>query len=326
MRFGFQTIILLTIALISASCSTTRVLQDGEYRLTRNKIRIVNDKEFNPNQLNKYLKQNEGLGWSPFIYVYNWNNGSDNGWDKFIRKIGKAPVVYDAEQVDNSIINIEDHLEYIGYYGSEVTSEIKVRKKKVTVSYNVTLGKRFPISEIKLILPSQGEFCNAFMADTSRMGLRNGDYLAEQTLETISDSLASSMRNKGFYNFSKNNFFFEADTFSIPGRALLEMKINEYTRNESPKEARPIRRFYIDDVTFSIPKTLKIKEKTLKSLNTIRPGAAYSEDMINSTYSRLSALRVFSSVNISMTPKDTNLIDCSIALTQSKLQGFKVNL
>ena len=121
MRSGFHIIIMLTIVMISASCSTTRVLQDGEYRLTKNRIRIENDKEFDPNQLNKYLKQNEGLGWSPFLYVYNWSNGSGSGWDRFIQKIGKPPVVYDAEQVDNSIANIEDHLEYIGYYGSDVT-------------------------------------------------------------------------------------------------------------------------------------------------------------------------------------------------------------
>ena len=40
----------------------------------------------------------------------------------------------------------------------------------------------------------------------------------------------------------------------------------------------------------------------------------------------MSALKVFSSVNIGMTPKDTNLIDCSISLAQSKLQGVKLNL
>lgn len=312
--------------MISVSCSTTRVLQDGEYRLARNRIIIENDKEFNPNQLNKYLKQNEGLGWSPFLYVYNWGNGTGNSWDRFTEKIGKAPVVYDAEQVDNSIANIEDHLEYLGYYGSTVDSEIKVKKKKVTVSYNVTLGKTYPIRDINIVLPQRGEFREAFLADTAGMSLRDGDFLAEESLESVSESLASSLRNKGFYDFSKNHFFFEADTFSFPGTALLEMKVNEYTRNESPADARPIRIFYIDDVKFSYPKTLRIKEKTLRALNTITPGERYSEDMINSTYSRLSALRVFSSVNISMTPKDTNLIDCSISLAQSRLQGFKVNL
>lgn len=326
MRSGLRFIFLLTVIMMSASCSTTRILQDGEYRLRKNKITIVNDKEFNPNQLNKYLKQNDNLGWSPFLYVYNWSNGKGGGWDKFVEKIGKAPVVYDPEQVDNSISNIENHLEYLGYYGSDVQSEISVRKKMVNVTYNVTLGRRFQIKDITLVLPERGEFREAFLSDTSAMGVRAGDFLAEQSLETESETLAASMRNKGFYDFSKNHFFFEADTLTDPGYALLEMKVEEYTRNETPKDAGPIRRFFIDDVTFSYPKTLKIKQKILRDLNTIIPGEVYSEDMVNSTYSRLSALRVFSSVNIGMTPKDTNLIDCSISLTQSKLQGFKVNL
>ena len=326
MKKGFRIISLLTVFLLSISCSTTRVLQDDQYRLARNKIKVENDKEFNSNQLNKYLKQNKGLGWSPFLYVYNWTNGNGGAWDRFVQKIGKAPVVYSPEQVDNSISNIKDHLEYIGYYGSDVRSEIKVNKRKVTVIYNVSLGKRYPIKEIALKLPKRGEFTEAFLADTSLFTIKTSDFLSEQSLEAETESLASIMRNKGFYDFSKNNFFFEADTVSDPSSALLTMLVNEYTRNESSKDADPIRKFYIDNVTFSYPKTLKIKETVLRNLNTVIPGKVYSEDMVNLTYSRLSALRVFSSVNIGMTPKDTNLIDCSISLAQSKLQGLKLNL
>ena len=320
------TISFLALLFMSLSCSTTRALQDDQYRLARNKVKVENDKEFNPIQLNKYLKQNKGLGWSPFLYVYNWTNGNGGTWDKFIQKIGKAPVVYSPELVDNSITNIKDHLEYIGYYGSDVRSEIQVKKKTVTVIYNVTLGKRYPIDDIIIRLPERGEFRNEFLADSSSMSLKVGDYLSEQSLEAETVSLATMMRNKGFYDFSKNNFFFEADTISRPGAALLTMQVNEYTRNESSKGASPLRRFYIDKVTFSYPKSLKINEDILRDLNTVMPGEAYSEDMVNRTYSRLSALRVFSSVNIGMTPKDTNLIDCSITLAQSKLQGIKLNL
>ena len=326
MKSIFRIIYILALILMSVSCSTTRVLQDGEYRLTKNKIKIENDKEFNPNRLNKYLKQNENLGWSPFLYVYNWTNGQGKGWDRLVQKIGKAPVVYDPEQVESSISNITNHLEYLGFYGSKVESEIKVNKKKVSVTYNVSLGKPYTIKDIRILLPERGEFREAFLADTAAMSVRKGDFLAEQSLEEETEAIAASLRNKGFYTFSKNHFFFEADTFSIPGYALLEMKVNEYTRNETPKDAQPIRKFYIDNVTFSYPKTLKIREKILRDLNTVIPGKVYSEDMVNHTYSRLSALRVFSSVNIGMTTKDTNLVDCSISLAQSKLQGFKINL
>ena len=76
----------------------------------------------------------------------------------------------------------------------------------------------------------------------------------------------------------------------------------------------------------SLPKSLRIRENILTNLNTIIPGSLYSEQAVSSTYSRLSSLNVFSSVNIEMNQSDTNKVDCSINLTQSKLQGFKLNL
>lgn len=312
------------------SCSTTKVLQDNEYRLAKNEIEILNDKHFNPNQLQAYLKQKPNsyfiFGWNPFLNVYNWQNGKGKGWDKFVTKIGVAPVVYEAEQVDNSILNLENRLEYLGYFDSKVESRISVKRKKVNVTYEVTLGKRYPIKQLSITLPEGGEFSEAFLKDTSAMTVKVGDYLSESALEAETERSSADMRNKGFYTFNKNYYFFEADTLTCPDSALLHLTVHEYTRNETAKEAEPIRKFYFNDVSITYPKTLKIKDKVLKELNTIIPGAPYSSDIVNQTYSRLASLRVFNSVNIGMTKTDTNLVDCSISLSQSKLQGFKVNL
>ena len=140
---GFYKILILIAASASIlSCSTTRALQDDEYRLAKNRIEIENSKDFNPNLLSPYLKQKH-RGWTPFLYVYNWTNGKGKGWDRFVQKIGVAPVVYDPDMVDSSIENMTSHLEYLGYYGSKITSEIGVRKRRVDVTYNVTLGTRF---------------------------------------------------------------------------------------------------------------------------------------------------------------------------------------
>lgn len=323
MKSGSSVIFVAFALLLLSSCSTTRVLKEDQYRLQKNRIEITNDKKFNPSQLNKYLKQNESLGWSPFLYVYNWSNGKGGAWDRFVHKIGKAPVIYDPELVETSVENIENHLEYIGYYDSSVNAEIHTNGKKVNVKYNVTLGKRFPIMDIRLHLPEHGEFKDAFLADTSNMGIRKGDFLAESTLEAETVRSSGILRNQGFYDFSKNNYFFEADTLSVPGHAILDLTINEYTRNESPKEAEPIRRFYINDVTIQYPKGLSIKENVLLNFNTIVPGDLYDEDAVNNTYSRLSALDVFSSVNIGMDRADTNKVNCEINLIPSKLQGVK---
>ena len=325
---GILSVILLVMAVVS--CSTTRVLQEDQYRLADNNIQVTNDKKFNTASLTPYIKQKPNpsvmFGWNPFLSVYNWSNGKGKGWDRFVQRIGQAPVIYDADLVESSIENIENHLEYQGYYGSSVEADIKVKKKKVSVSYDVTLGKRYPISSIEYVLPQRGEFRNAFLKDTSSLSLRVGDYLSEASLETESELSGSAMRNEGFFDFSKNNFFFEADTLSVPDVAALKVTINEYTRNENPRDASPIRRFYIDKVDISYPENLNIREKVLRELTTIYPGQVYSEDVVNNTYSRLSSLKIFSTVNIGMTPKDTNLVDCSITLSQSKLQGVQVNL
>ena len=327
---GFGRLISTGLALLAAiSCSTTRVLQDGEYRLARNNVEVVNDNKFNINEIEPYLKQKANsyfiFGWNPFLNVYNWQTGKGNGWDRFVQKIGVAPVVYDPELVESSIENVTNHLEYLGYYGSTVTAGIDVRRKTVKVNYEVKLGKRYPINEIVFDLP-EGEIAADFLADTSNMTVKTGDFLSEDALEAESERMSRHLRDCGFYGFTSNYFSYLADTLTVPGAASLEVSINEYTRNETEKDARPYRKFRINDVSITYPKSLKIRENVLRRLNTIRPGDIYSETDINTTYSRMSSLRMFNGINIGMTQVDSSLVDCTIDLSQSKLQGFKINL
>ena len=319
---------MIAAAVISFSCSTTRVLQEGEYRLQKNTLEVTNDRKFNARSLEPYIKQSPNptfLGWNPFLNVYNWSDGKGKGWDKFVRKIGVEPVVYDPDLVESSIENISNHLEYLGYYHSGVSSEIKVKKKRVKVNYIITLGKRFHIKDVNFTLPD-GEIRDEFLKDTASVTIRPGSWLSEASLDAESDRSSRYLRNQGFYGFSKNYYFFEADTLFHPDSATLEMSIRNYTRNESPRDARPLRKFYIGDVNITYPKSLKIRGSILTNLNTIIPGSLYSEQNVNSTYSRLSSLNMFSSVNIEMNQADSNIVDCNINLTQSKLQGFKLNL
>ena len=330
MRVALRIFLFASIILAALSCSTTRVLEDGQYRLAKNKINIENSKTFNPAVLEPYLKQKPNsyfiFGWNPFLNLYNWSNGKGGGWDRFVQKLGVAPVVYDPDMVDSSIENLKNHLSYLGYYNSYVSSSIAVTKKRVKVTYNVTLGKQYPISKITYTLPDNKEFAESFLKDTTNLSVKPGDYLSESSLQAETERSSQVLRNQGYYSFNKNYYFFEADTLTIPGSALLNLTVNEYTRNETPKDAQPIRKFYINDVKISYPNTLKFRDNILRELTTITPGDVYSADEINRTYSRLTALKVFSSVNIGMTPVDTDLVDCSISMAQSKLQGFKFNL
>ena len=293
-------------------------------------IKALASKKFDPSSLNQYIKQQPNstlFGWNPFMSIYNWADpDKETGMAKFLRKIGTAPVVYSPFAVESTIESIENHLEYIGYYNSKVNSDIRVKGRKVAVNYLVHLGKQYPIDSLSYTLPERGTFAEDFRADLPNVGVKVGDYLSESALEDETVRGAAHFRDLGYYDFSKNNYVFEADTISVPGKLFLDMKVNEHSRNDSEENAQPLRKFYIDSVTISHSKDLIFKDKILKDLNTIHPGMMYSESDIRTTYTRLSALKLFSSVGIEVTPTDSNLVNCAINLTQSKLQGFKANL
>lgn len=326
-----HTFLFVSLVMLSVSCSTTRTLSEGEYRLAKNSISVVNSEDFNPGALSQYVKQDANryflFGWNPFLNLYNLaDKENESGWARFCRKIGTAPVIYDPDAVNSTIDNIENHLEYSGYYNSTVKGNVNVEKKKVFVDYFITLGKRYSIDSLSFTIPERGTFKTDFQDDIPNISIHKGDFLSEETLEQETVRGEAHFRDMGYFGFSKNNYVFEADTTSVPGKLFLNMIINEYTRNESETNARPLRKFYIDSVSISYPQSLSIKEKTIKNLNLIKPGDLYKESTINASYARLSSLRMFNSVSIGMTQTDTNLVNCGINLSQSRIQGFKANL
>ena len=320
----------MATAVLSFSCSTTRVLGDGQFRLADNKVVVDNDRKFNTKEIESYIKQKPNsyiiFGWNPFLNIYNWSGkNADKGINKFLREIGTAPVVYQPSQVEASVENINRHLEYLGYYGSDVRSEVRVNGKRVTVTYSVTLGRRYRIGNVSFAVPD-GEFKEDFYADTAAVSIRPGDFLSEDALEKETERAASMFRRKGYFGFTKNYFSFEADTLTRRDTADLLMTVKEYTRNQTAEYARPHRKYFFGDVSISYDNDLKFNDRVLKNICTIRPGAMYDEREVNTTYSRLSALRLFSGVNVALNPRDSGIVDCDISLTKSRTQGFKVNL
>ncbi len=234
-------------------------------------------------------------------------------------------MVYQPSQVEASVENINRHLEYLGYYGSDVRSEVRVNGKRVTVTYSVTLGRRYRIGNVSFAVPD-GEFKEDFYADTAAVSIRPGDFLSDDALEKETERAASMLRRKGYFGFTKNYFSFDADTLARRDTADLLMTVKEYTRNQTAEYARPHRKYFFGDVSISYDNDLKFNDRVLKNICTIRPGAMYDEREVNTTYSRLSALRLFSGVNVALNPRDSGIVDCDISLTKSRMQGFKVNL
>ncbi len=321
--------ILLIISLFAIiSCSTTKLLPEGTYRLASQKVDLAaHEKDLSAGEFTQYIRQqpNSSLlfDWSPGLSIYNWSDGSGKGINGFWERMGQAPVVFDPTLIPGSQENINGHLETLGYYGSEVRTDVEYKGRLAHVRYHVQPGKRYRIDEIVYEVPG-GEFGEAFRADSANMTVHVGDYLSEESLEAETVRGAGVFREQGFYDFNKNHYFFEADT--LTDRTKLYYRIRPYSRGEAPTADSTIRKYRIGRVTISYPQDIPFRESLLRKTNTIRSGAWYSERMVNKAYNRFSSLKLFSSVNIGMSPADSATVDCDIQLGGSDLTGFKANV
>ena len=69
MKVAYRIFLFAVILMAALSCSTTRVLEDGQYRLAKNKIKIENSKTFNSSVLDPYLKQKPNS-----YFIFGWKD------------------------------------------------------------------------------------------------------------------------------------------------------------------------------------------------------------------------------------------------------------
>lgn len=302
------------------------MLADGQARLASNKVYVSNDVDYNASGLTPYVKQKAGQN-ALALGFYNLQNGKGGAWDRFCQRIGQAPVIFDEDQVYASVRSMKDHLEYEGYYNSVIEPEVRIKNKVAKVRYNVTLGKQFPLRNIEYQV--RDSVLSVLLAgDAANFTLHSGAPLSQESLEKESERVAQYFRNNGYWGFSKNYFFFYADTSSVRDTADLIVKIENHTRNENEDAARPHRRYNIGNVALMPQPGMRIRRGFLHNLNQLQPGELYSEERINQTYSRFASVPFFSSVNMMLRQSavDSNAVDCMILLQQARLQSVKLNL
>lgn len=312
----------LACSLMAISCSTTRVLQEGQKRLQSNELIVVNPSpDFNVNSVSAYVRQTPNssfFGLNPFLSIYNWSDGKDKGIKGLFKKIGEPPVIFEESAVSISERSIEGRLEYLGWFNSNVESEIIENSDKlVSVRYYITLGQRYRISDISFELPEGTDFAADFLADSLSVSIKTGDYLSEDALLSEVNRSISKLKNKGYYSLERGDYAFEADTLRSDGTTSLKYKVSE--------NGGPLCKVSIGKVSVNYPENIKFKESVLKGMNLIKPGDIYNEDVISNTYSRFSSLKVFNRVTVDRKQVADDLLDCDITLAKSKLQGFKAD-
>ena len=139
-------ILLVVVVSLLTGCSSTRHVPDGKYLLDRTTITIDGDKEnVKSANLVNYLRQTPNhkiLGFAKLqLATYNLSGRDSTKWyNRWVRKLGQPPVIYDAELTEQSVRQLRQALINKGY--NDVTVEAvatpKTGKKKMNVNYIVS--------------------------------------------------------------------------------------------------------------------------------------------------------------------------------------------
>lgn len=224
----FLLIAVAVFALVTA-CSPTRFVPEGEYMLTKVSMKST-EKTVKTSDYRVHVRQEANSRWLNFmkipmgIYCISGTD-STRRFNRFMHKIGEAPVVYDATLTEYSRRSIEGALRTKGYLKASVTADtVHSRKhpRRTRLVYSMRPGRRHYVRAIvrkydnDTIRQTVEELC-----DTTR--LYNGMPLDITILDEERTEIISRLRQHGYYNLNPEFITFTADTLENHHGALLTM-------------------------------------------------------------------------------------------------------
>ena len=358
-------ILLLCLILMMTACSSTRHVPEGDYLLDKVNIDINDStKRVSASELSTYIRQmpNHKMLWSMKfrLGVYNMSgNDTTKWWNRWVRKLGEAPVVYDSTLMQASVEQLEKAMVNKGFLYASASADTmrNDRKKKIQVNYHVHPGTQYIVDNIDYEFPDT-TFRRMVMNDSNHFIVRKGIPLDRSLLEQQREYIASMLKNQGYYGFSKEFVTFNADTTSGSNKVDLTLTINppyaKPTGNVMTHEKYYIRNIsYITDFDPSLGisaediistahkqdyRDLEIYSKGKSYLRPgvlyencfIRAGQPYNQGLVDRTYSSLSRLGILKFINIAFEPAGTedgkNMLDAFILLTPAKSQTVSFEL
>ena len=212
-------IFLLLSSVCMFSCSSVRHLTDGESMLVRNKVKVVDAKSPDFDNLASYVRPVTNKKFMDIFRIktvfYDWGtpkllpNGEykDTKFRKFLReKIGEAPVLLDSTEITNSIDQLKIVMKQLGYFDSEVNYNVTFlgkKKKKSKVDYFVTAHDPYFISHVAydITIP---EYKRIMVIHQKDKLLHDGMQYNESVINDELTRIINLIRNEGYYYVEKS--------------------------------------------------------------------------------------------------------------------------
>lgn len=163
-----------------------------------------------------YIRQNPNSKWFSAIktqlYVYNLSGrDSTKKINKFLRRIGDAPVIYNEEDATRSQEEITKAVQNMGYIGAKVKKTTKSKKKKIKLTYEITAGNPYIVSSLKYNI-SDPKIEEYMQKDSASSLLKQGMLLDVNILDAERQRITDYLLCNGYYKFNKDYITYTADT------------------------------------------------------------------------------------------------------------------
>ncbi len=353
--------------MLLTACSTTKHVPEGKYLLDDVKINITDKDKDTPlksAEMMNYLRQipnHKVLGGLRLqLAFYNLSGKDSTNWfNKWVRRVGSAPVIYDPSLTDASVKQLSTALANKGYMNSTVTVDTvgNLDKKRMKVTYNVTFGQPHYVSSISYNIPND-TLRELILADSAQFLVKQNSVFDRNLLDEERQGISERLRSKGYFAFNKEYITFTADTAAGEKNVNLTMNLMRPYLSESMPYYTAHRPFYVRNVTFVTsynPATMHnstdfdekdlvwhndyrifygddryLRASVLEESCFISPGKQYNSKDVDRTYEAFGRLGIVKFVNIELVPVgeiDGKIwLDAYVLLSRTKPQTASVSL
>ena len=354
-------IFILASAVVLASCSMTKNIPEGDQLFTGLKDISYADYEDNDNFTKAQEEVDAALATAPngslfgssfyrlpfSIGVSIWNHYSEKNspFARWLTKsFGKQPVLMSWVNPELRASVAQSVLRNYGYFGAYVNYERIPQKnpKTAKLSYSVFPGRLYTLDSVSIVgFPAEADSLIQSTANDSYV--KKGNPFVVSNLDAERQRISTLLRNNGYYYYQPGFASYLADTFAVDGKVQLQLKL----ANEIPAAAT--HKWYIGNIDVSMRKTSRevltdsikrritirfagkkppIRARVLMADIKLRPRQLYRHDDYLQSISKLNAMGLFSSVNMTFTPRDTtalcDTLDLAMTCTFDKPWNFYV--
>lgn len=360
MNKGFRNSIYFFISLALTSCAATKFVPEGSYLLDEVKV-VSNNKEVKPSAVRGYVRQNPNAKWFSLIkiplYTYNLSGRDSTKWyNKFLRRIGDEPVIYDESAAVRSQEEITKALNNMGYMGASVKTEKKVKKKKMKLTYRFTTGKPYVVNSIRYDI-SDRNIERYWKKDSANIKLKPGMLFDVNVLDAERDRITNHLLQNGYYKFNKDFITYTADTVRNTYAVDLTMHLLPYKINpeDAPREHYQYKinnisyitdydgmnsnslsggvdindSIHYDNYPIYFKDKLFLRPKVLLSNTHFSKEQLYNEWDVQNTYNSFGRLKALKYTNVRFVEKqvgDSAKLDAYVMLTKGKFKSFSAEL